>query len=50
VDQEVADGLTLRAEVRYDKSTEGDDTCVGDDGLADNDDQVTAGVELLYGF
>jgi hypothetical protein len=55
VDQEIADGLTLRAEIRYDKATDadfitgsGDDIYAGDDGFFDDDDQVTAGVELVY--
>lgn len=56
LDHLVAPGLTLRGEVRFDKASDGelltgggDDIYFGDDGF-DYDDQVTAGVELIYGF
>jgi len=56
VDHALTTGLTLRGEIRYDKASEAefltggsDDIYFGDDGF-DYDDQVTAGVELIYGF
>jgi hypothetical protein len=56
VDHQLTAGLTLRGEVRFDKASDGelltgfgDDIYFGDDGF-DYDDQVTAGVELIYGF
>jgi hypothetical protein len=56
IDHLLAPGLTLRGEIRFDKASEGelitggsDDIYFGDDGF-DYDDQVTAGVEVIYGF
>jgi hypothetical protein len=56
LDHKLLDSLTLRGEVRYDSAGAadlltggGDDLYFGDDGQ-DYDDQVTVGVELLYGF
>jgi hypothetical protein len=55
VDHKLTDGLTLRGEIRYDKSTQGDlltgggdAIYVGKNGAFDDDDQVTAGLEVIY--
>lgn len=56
LDHKLTDALTLRAELRYDTASEGDlfatsdDIYVGNDGPNDDDNQLTAGIELLYGF
>ena len=57
LDHKLTGGLTLRGEVRYDSATDaelltgfGDDIYFGDDGPGDDDSQVTAGVEVIYGF
>ena len=50
VDHALGGGLTVRGEVRYDALTESGTLYTGNDGAFDDDSQVTAGVELLYGF
>jgi len=53
LDHQLADGLTLRGEIRFDKSVDADflvgsdDLYFGDSGQS-YDDQVTAGIELIY--
>lgn len=56
VDHKLTDALTVRGEVRFDKASDvdfltggGDDIYFGDDGF-DYDDQVTLGLEMIYGF
>jgi hypothetical protein len=48
LDYALTDALTMRGELRYDDATDGGPIYVGDGGL--EGDQVTAGLELLYGF
>jgi len=50
VDHKLTTALTLRGELRYDALTESGTLYVGDDGPGDDDSQVTAGVEMIYGF
>ena len=56
LDHMLTDNLMVRAEVRYDDISDGGDLFVDDNsfgvGLADfdEDDQVTAGVEVIYSF
>lgn len=56
VDYMLTDHLMVRGEVRYDKVSDGGEPFVDDDsfgvGLADfdKDDQITAGVEVVYSF
>ena len=56
VDYKLTESLTVRGEVRYDSISDGGDLFVDDDsfgvGLADfsEDDQITAGVEVIYTF
>jgi hypothetical protein len=48
VDHALIGGLTVRAELRYDALTESGTLYFGDDGAGDDDDQITAGIELIY--
>jgi hypothetical protein len=50
LDHKLTSALTLRGELRYDALTESGTLYVGDDGPGDDDDQVTAGLEMIYGF
>jgi len=56
VDYKLTEDLMVRGEVRYDKITDGGDLFQGDNsfgvnaGEFDEDDQVTAGVEVIYTF
>jgi hypothetical protein len=57
MDYALTEQLKVRGEVRYDNLSESDDVLPGyfedgffDDGVASEDDQVTAGVEVLYTF
>ncbi len=50
LDHKLTDALTLRGEVRFDSLTEDGQVFYIDEDSGLTDDQVTAGVELLYGF
>ena len=56
VDYKLTDHLMVRGEVRYDNINDGGDLFVDDESFAvgvadfDKDDQVTAGVEVVYSF
>jgi hypothetical protein len=48
LDHKLTGALTVRGELRYDSLTESGTLYVGNDGPGDDDDQVTAGIELIY--
>ena len=56
VDYKLTDDLTVRGEVRYDSISDGGDLFVTDNSFGvnaaefDEDDQITAGVEVIYTF
>lgn len=48
LDHALGGGLTVRGELRYDALTTSGNLYTGNDGAFDDDDQLTAGIELIY--